>query len=328
MRESELLSHIQQHSADILARFPHVIAGPGHDCAVVALPGGECMLLKVDQLIEGLHFAPFPATPIELIARKGIARAISDVAAAGGKPIATLVGGVLPHHCPWAAELFDHLSAWAAHWNAPLVGGDTSIWPDRATGRATETGSAIPAPSVQTPSSPLVLSITIIGTPHPTRGPILRAGARPGDHLYVTGALGGSFDKKTGRGTHLTFEPRLREAAFLCESLGDNLHAMMDISDGLGRDAARLAAASGVRIEIDAAAIPVTPGSTWQDALADGEDYELLFTAPATATVPAACPGTQTPITRIGAIFRGSGCFARSGRVEYDCSTLGWEHGQ
>jgi thiamine-monophosphate kinase len=311
----------------MLARFPHVIAGPGHDCAVVALPGGECMLLKVDQLIEGLHFLPYPATPIELIARKAIARAISDIAAAGGRPIATLVGGILPHHCPWAAELSDQLSAWAAHWNAPLVGGDTSIW--RAT-RATDRGSARSVPSgvdrADSPS-PLILSITVIGTPHPSRGPVLRSGARPGDHLYVTGALGGSFEKATGRGKHLTFEPRLREAAFLCETLGDDLHAMMDISDGLGRDAARLAAASDVRIEIDAAALPLTAGSTWRNALADGEDYELLFTAPATPPVPAACPTTQTPITRIGSVFGGSGCIACIGKEAHDCLEMGWEHG-
>jgi thiamine-monophosphate kinase len=333
MRESDLLAHIHRQSSDILARFPHVIAGPGHDCAVVALPGGECMLLKVDQVIEGLHFLPLPATPIELIARKAIARAISDIAAAGGRPIATLVGGILPHHCPWAAELSDQLSAWAAHWNAPLVGGDTSIWrapstTNRATDRAPEIGSAIsvhhaPAP----PPSPLILSITIVGTPHPTRGPVLRSGARPGDHLYVTGTLGGSFEKATGRGRHLTFEPRLREAAFLCETLGDDLHAMMDISDGLGRDAARLAAASGVRIEIDAAALPLSTGSTIENALADGEDYELLFTAPATTPVPAACPETQTPITRIGTLSRGSGCFARGSGIQVDCAGLGFEHG-
>lgn len=314
MRESDLLAHIYSRSAD-LDRFPHVVVGPGHDCAVIALPGGECVLLKTDQVIEGLHFAPWPRTPVELIARKAIARAVSDIAAAGGRPLATLVGGVLAADCAYAAELFDQLSRWAAHWDAPLVGGDTSIWP----------ASRQHADGLQA-QSPLILSISIIGVPHPRRGPVLRSGARAGDVIYVTGHLGGSFDAQTSLGKHLTFEPRLAEAAFLADELGDDLHAMMDISDGLGRDAGRLADASGVRIEIDATAIPCAPGRTWREAALDGEDYELLFAAPPDQP-PAICPATGTHFTRIGRVVKGGGCIVREGDREFDATEMGWEHG-
>lgn len=323
VRESDLLAHIFKRSAD-LDRFPHVVVGPGHDCAVIALPGGECALAKTDQLIEGLHFAAYPRTPVNLIARKAIARAISDIAAAGGRPLATLIGAVLPPDCPYASDLYDALSRWAAHWNAPLIGGDTAIW--HATDRATEMpalrhlGAFHPAPR------PLILSISIIGSPHRRRGPVLRSGASPGDAIYISGRLGGSFDPDTALGKHLTFDPRLAEAAFLCDELGDNLHAMMDISDGLGRDATRLAAVSGVRIVIDAEAIPLNPNCTWQEAAATGEDYELLFAAPP-EHAPLRCPVTGVLFTRIGSVVKGSGCSIREGPTDHDCSQMGWEHG-
>ncbi len=227
MREAELLSHIYARSAGLAGEFPHILVGPGDDCAVVRPPAGAAgLLLKVDQLVEGRHFRPIPATPVDLVARKAIARSVSDIAAMGGTPSCALVGAVLPARCHFADALFDAMARWARHWGCPLVGGDIATW----------TGET------------LILSITIVGTPHPARGPVRRSGARPGDDLFVTGTLGGSLDPATGLGRHLTFEPRLPEARSLCDSLGDRLTAMMDISDGLGIDAGRLAAASGVRI--------------------------------------------------------------------------------
>jgi thiamine-monophosphate kinase len=197
------------------------------------------------------------------------------------------------------------MARWARHFGCPLVGGDIAI------------GGA------------LVLSVTAVGAPHPARGPVLRSGTRPGDDLYVTGSLGGSFNRATGLGRHLTFEPRLAESRWLCDALGPALHSMMDLSDGLGRDAARMAAASGVRLVIDAAVIPRSPGvSDWRQAASNGEDYELLFTAPADAPVPAACPATGTPVTRIGVAAAGSGCVIVDGGRETDASELGWEHGR
>jgi thiamine-monophosphate kinase len=168
----------------------------------------------------------------------------------------------------------------------------------------------------------LQLSITIGGVPASARGPVLRSGASAGDELWVTGHLGGSFES----GRHLTFEPRLREAAALCDHLGHDLHAMIDLSDGLGRDGARIAAASGVQLEIDADAIPRSPGvSDWRHAAGDGEDYELLLAAP-----PGSCRPElimPTPLTRIGRVTEGSGCFVIEAGRAIDGSEMGWEHG-
>lgn len=300
MRESELLGHIYARSADLQARFPQVLVGPGHDCGAITTPGS--VLLKTDQLVSGRHYRD--GTPIDLIARKAVARAVSDVAAAGGSPLAALAAATFPQGYPHANDLFDALSRWAAHFGCPLVGGDIASWPNPGA----------------------VLTVSIVGAPHAARGPVLRSGARPGDHIYVTGALGGSFDATTGLGRHLTFEPRLPEAHWLCDTLGGDLHAMMDLSDGLGRDAGRLAAASGVRIRIDAKLIPCSAGVTsWSRAASDGEDYELLFAAP--PGIPGSCPLTGTPITQIGEILPGSGCVIDDGGREIDASQLGWEHG-
>lgn len=314
MRESELLSHIYDRSADLSAAFPHIIAGPGHDCAVVATLSGDHVLLKVDQLVEEAHFrgpviviGDRIGTPVDLVARKALARAVSDIAAAGGRPWCAMASGTLPSNCSYADALFDAMAKWARHWGCPLVGGDIASWKEG--------------------SGKLILTISIIGLPHPTRGPVLRSGAQAGDAIYITGALGGSFDPATSLGRHLTFEPRLAEARWLGDMLGPSLRAMMDISDGLGRDAARLAKASGVRIEIDAAALPRHAGvADWRAAASDGEDYELLFVAAPDATLPASCPASGTPITRIGTVTAGSGCFIRADGQLIDTTEMGWDH--
>ena len=318
MSESDLLAHIYARSARLRERFPRVITGPGHDCAVV--DAGRTretpVLLKVDQLVEGVHFRAYPATPIDLIARKAVARAVSDVAAAGGTPIAALAGAVLPAGFEKADDLFDAMARWAEGWGCPLVGGDIAAGKsDAATERRSDGAKA-----------GLVLSVSVVGLAHPKRGAVLRSGARAGDAVYVTGALGGSFDRATGLGRHLTFEPRLTEARWLCDTVGANLHAMMDVSDGLGRDGARLAAASGVKLRLNAAVIPRSTGEVgWRRAVSDGEDYELLFAAP--GGVPAVCPETGTAVTRVGTVVAGRGCVVVEGGKEIDVSGMGWEHG-
>ena len=220
MRENELLNLIAHRSLEMTRKFPAVEVGPGDDAAVVQI-GGESLLLTVDQLVEGRHFRA--GTPIDLVARKAVARSVSDIAAMGGTPTFGLATGLLPEGFRDAAALTDRLHAWAESWGFPLVGGDIATHP----------------PEAREPL--IVLTTTVLGRPHAARGPVLRSGARPGDSVYVTGVLGGSYDKATGLGRHLTFEPRVREAIFLCDSLGGRLTAMMDISDGLGIDAARLA---------------------------------------------------------------------------------------
>ncbi|MCC6660326.1 MAG: thiamine-monophosphate kinase [Phycisphaerales bacterium] len=306
MREGELLRHIYARSAG-LAGIPQVAVGPGDDCAVVRAGGGD-VLLKVDQVVAGRHFRPPPGTPIDLIARKAVGRAVSDIAAMAGTPVCSLAGAVLPPGAAWADELFDAMSVWAGRWGCPLVGGDICI-------------SEEPSPSPHGPGGLPVLGVTIMGTPHPARGPVLRSGARPGDGVYVTGLLGATLDPRTGLGHHLAFEPRLAEAMALADGLGAGLHAMMDISDGLGLDASRLAAASGVRIELDAGAFPLREGADWRGAAGDGEDYELLFTTDA-GEIP-------IPAWRVGVVARGSGCTIRGpGGEVADAGAFGWEHGR
>lgn len=325
MSEQDLLRHIRERSSDLSGLFPHVLIGPGDDCAVIQTPPEGrlllkpegSLLLKVDQLVEGRHFRPHPATPLDLIARKAVARAVSDIAAMGGTPLCTLMSATLPTPCPWADELFDHAARWARHWACPLVGGDIASW-----GRPKADADSAPAPS--TPGSGLVLSVTAIGTPHTIRGPVLRSTARPGDALYVTGALGGSFEPATGLGRHLTFEPRLAEARALCDGLADDLHAMIDISDGLGIDAARMAAASGIRIEIDASLVPRAPGVTdWRRAASDGEDYELLIAAAPDAVSDAL---RAARLTRVGRVVAGNGCVILDGGREHQAEHMGWAH--
>jgi thiamine-monophosphate kinase len=309
MNESSLLAHIYARSADLSSVYPRVAVGPGDDCAVLRTEGAASLLLKVDQLVAGRHFSPFPRTPIDLIGRKSIARAVSDVAAMAGTPTAALAAACLPENLFTRADhLFDAMHRWARHWGCPLVGGDIS---------ATD--------------GPLILTITVVATPHPARGPVLRSGAKPGDLLCVTGKLGGSVDAATGGGRHLTFDPRLAEARGLADLLRDRLHAMMDLSDGLGIDAARLARASGCRINLDQAAIPRHAGvPSWREAAGDGEDYELLFAVDPGVELPDTCPGTSTPIAVVGRVLppgEGPPCVVNIGDTTVDISAMGFEHG-
>ena len=297
MREQDLLRHIYGRSAD-LAGAGGVVVGPGDDGAVIDV-GGERLILTVDQLVAGRHYDK--STPLDLVARKAIARSVSDIAAMGGRPTHALATGCLPPGFTEADHLFDRMAAWARDFGCPLIGGDIASAP-----------------------GPLLLTVTVLGTCHPTRGPVLRSGARPGDILCVTGALGGSFDS----GRHLTFDPRLDEAAALCDILGESLGALMDISDGLGIDAGRIASASGVRLEIDSARIPRHQDvPDWRRAAADGEDYELLFTVRDPSAVEALTLPHATPITIIGRVVPGDGCvIIDEAGAAHDASALGWDH--
>jgi thiamine-monophosphate kinase len=345
MREIELLSHIYRRSADLSTRFPRVEVGPGDDCAVISgdparvsdvsgMSGGpRRTLLKVDQVVEGRHF--LSTTPLDRIAHKAIARPMSDIAAMAGSPVAALASVVLPASYPQhrADELFDFVHAAAAAMHCPLVGGDIASAPD---------------------GSPLVLSITIMG--ECDGPPILRSGARVGDIVYVTGSIGGSFGagsfgegRVPGTGTppktamtaktpgagekHLWFTPRIAEGLWLRRVLGEDLHAMMDISDGLGIDAWRMGVASGVVIEIDGAAVPLADGvSSALDAAGAGEDYELLFAASPSASFMSLLGELETPVAPIGRILAaGSGPGARVRLADgsiVDGRTLGYEHGR
>lgn len=300
MQESELLGHIYARSIDLRAPIE---VGPGDDAAVLRFGDDAPMLATVDQLVEGRHYDP-AITSLELIARKAVARSISDIAAMGGRPTAGLATAALRDGFDDADALFDAMARWARHWNAPLAGGDIAMV-----------------------DGPTVLTVTIFGRPHTVRGPVLRSGAKPGDVLFVTGSVGGSF----ASGRHLSFAPRLEEGSWLCDALGGRLHAMIDLSDGLGRDAARLAHASAARIRLDASDIPLSIRvADWMDAIGEGEDYELLFAVDpgAAPDIPDRCPDVDTPFTRIGVLEEGVGCVVRTPEGEVvDAEELGWDHG-
>lgn len=313
--EAELHRHIFVRSADLVRRFPQVILGPGDDCAVVRsapeLSTSETgLLLTVDHLIEGRHFTT--GTPVAQIAHKAMARSASDIAAMGGKPTWSLAAAILPQGMPesQANELFDACARIASEMGAPLVGGDLATSPPLTAGRP----------------FPLTLSITMGGEPLSPRGPVLRSTARVGDDVFVTGRIGGSYES----GRHMTFLPRVAEGLFLVSALGDDLHAMIDVSDGLGRDAGRVAEASGVRIEIDALLVPLNDGCAdvlW--AAAEGEDYELLFTTAPGALARVRPPAGLAPMIRIGRVVAGSGCVMTiqgDPRSPLDASGLGWDH--
>ena len=303
MRENELLDHVYRRSADLLLGWPAVVVGPGDDCAVIREAGGGLTLLKVDQLVEGRHYRR--GTEQSSIARKAIARPLSDIAAMAGVPRAALVAAVLPEDYAGANELFDHLS-WASRGlGCPLVGGDIASAPA---------------------GSPLVLSVTVVGEPHATRGPVLRHGARPGDGVYVSGRLGGSFEEATGGGRHLTFEPWVELATRLADRFDKGLSAMMDLSDGLGMDGERLGRASGVGLRIDLDRVPRHADARGPlSVLGDGEDYELLFTAQAGMAVPDTLAGVE--LTRIGDVVEGGGCRVLYNGVWREAGGFGFEHG-
>jgi thiamine-monophosphate kinase len=182
----------------------------------------------------------------------------------------------------------DAIAAAAAHFHAPLIGGDTSV---------------------HAGDGPLTIAVTVLAEPEPGVAPVRRSGAKAGDDLFVTGELGGSLDADGG-GRHFTFEPRVEEAIELARLLGSDLHAMMDLSDGLASDAARFAAASGVQAVVQSERLPCAPAcvaahgaaDAWRGAMGDGEDYELLFAAPAGAAVPATIGPGRTAIIRIGSL--------------------------
>lgn len=312
MPEFELLRHIFAANPGLDAR---VLIPPGDDMAMIdvggAGHGGRRILLAVDQLIDGRHVR-LEATPIELVGRKAVARSLSDVAAMAGRPLASLAAVTLPrgfgdHR---AKALFDSMRATAEQYRCPLVGGDIAVHREA--------------------QHPLTCSITVLAEPleHP-RGPVRRDGAQVGDTVYVTGWLGGSL-KPDGLGRHLTFEPRIDVALHLASSLGDRLHAMIDLSDGLGRDAAHIAELSHVQIELDAARIPCTGGCDWRRALGDGEDYELCFCADAGAPVPAQLEGV--PIATVGRVVPRAAVsdplvVVKDADQVIRGESLGWQHG-
>jgi thiamine-monophosphate kinase len=236
-----------------------VLVGPGDDTAVLRWTTGAPCLVTTDMLLEGSCFRLAEAGPRQ-VGRKAMAVNLSDIAAMAGKPVAAVVSVGLPRQGgrALAEELYLGLREMADAFDTVIVGGDTNSW-----------------------DGPLSIAVTLLGEPT-SGGPVCRSGARPGDWLLVTGPLGGSI-----LGKHLTFTPRVREAREL-HSLAD-LHAMIDISDGLAADVNHLCEESQCGAVLRAEAIPVSAAAKsihdghtpLEHALTDGEDFELVFALPA-----------------------------------------------
>jgi thiamine-monophosphate kinase len=232
-----------------------VLLGPGDDCAAVHLAPDQPCLITTDMLLEGSCFLLAEAGP-RRVGRKAMAVNLSDIAAMAGEPAVAVVSLGLPRQggVAIAEELDRGLREMADAFNVAIVGGDTNSW-----------------------NGPLVISVTLAGQPT-GRGPVTRSGAKPGDWLLVTGELGGSI-----LGKHLDFTPRIREAIALHASA--DLHAMIDVSDGLAGDVNHLCEESHCgavlwadKIPISAAARQMDDGfSPLEHALGDGEDFELIF---------------------------------------------------
>ena len=296
--ESELTDRLRRLAG--IPRGSGVVAGIGDDCAIFRPRNSrEDLLFTTDLLVEDTHFRRGTHRAGDA-GWKALARGLSDIAAMGGEPRFCLVSLVLAPWCDaaWANGFFGGLLRLAARSGTVLAGGDLSH------------------------GAGLVCDIVVAGAA-PRGAALRRDGARAGDSIYVSGALGGSaLGMQTGRGRawrrHLRPEPRLELGRFLREQI--RATAAMDLSDGLSLDLARLCRASHLSAEI--AAPPIWPGATLAQALHGGEDYELLFTAPRQVALPPVFQGVT--LTRIGTMRRG-----RPGAVTLEGGALeaaGYDH--
>ena len=266
--------------AQLLPNLPgnrSVVLGAGDDCAVVEAPGkSELQLLKTDCVVEGIHFTP--KSPPAFVGWKAMARPLSDFAAMSGVPQFALVTMIVPANktLDWVKQVYRGLEKAARAFDVAIVGGETSNI-----------------------KGPAVISVSLTGFVEKHRW-VGRSGGKAKDELFVTGRLGGSL-----RGRHLKFAPRIEESRWLTEHF--SIHAMMDLSDGLGADLPRLARASHKGFQVDEEALPLNRGCTTEQAISDGEDYELLFAiSPADArSLPKRWRKKfpKVPLTRIGRLI-------------------------
>src|SRR5438477_9048369 len=233
--------------ASLLRELPGWPKLIGDDCAVVGFAGAENLLaLKTDCVVERIHFQT--STNPERVGWKAMMRPLNDFAAISALPQFALITLIVPatRSTSWVKKLYRGLKRAASRFGVAIVGGETS---------ATR--------------GPAVISVSVSGFVEKNRW-ISRSGGKRGDDLFVTGRLGGSLLEK-----HLRFVPRINESRWLTKNF--RIHAMMDLSDGLGADLPRLARASGVGFAVDETSLPLNRGCTPEQAVSDGEDYELLF---------------------------------------------------
>ena len=226
-----------------------VLCGPGDDCAVVRSTSGELTLLKTDAIVSGVHF--LTEEKPERVGWKAAARVVSDFAAMGGRPDHLLVTLAVPERLgiDWLEGLYVGLEKCARAYGASIVGGETTGLPEGA---------------------PVMISIAGTGTLKDGRW-VGRSGGQPGDRIYVTGTLGGSIT-----GKHLDFLPRVEEGTWIASRQG--VSTMMDLSDGVAKDLPRLCDLSKCGFQVFPEQVPSNQGCNAEQALGDGEDYELMFT--------------------------------------------------
>ncbi len=264
-----------------------LLVAPGDDAA--ELKGfAHGMLFAADLLMDGTHFR-LAEQGAAAAGRKALAVNLSDVAAMAGTAVAVTVSLALPRQGAdsLADEVIEGMLPLARDFDVAIAGGDTNTWDGR-----------------------LVISVAIVGAPH-RKGSLTRSGTRPGDRILVTGALGGSL-----QGRHLTFKPRLKEAAVLRDRY--DLSAMIDLSDGLASDLRHILKESGgrgarlLKAEIPIHADALTGGGKdpLERAMTDGEDFELCFTAPPAEAAKIAREqpfGSLCPIRIIGSVSENPG---------------------
>jgi len=245
---------------------------------------------------------------VQQAGRKALAVNLSDMAAMGARPVAVTVSLALPRSR--AAELargvIEGMLPLAAEFNTAIAGGDTTTW-----------------------DGPLAIDVTITGEA-PLCGVWQRSGARAGDTVLVTGELGGSI-----AGRHLSFQPRVKTAQYLAANY--LIHAAADISDGLSLDLSNILRASRVAAVLDLESIPVSQAahaaatsagrSPVEHALGDGEDFELILTAPPdTARAIVSDTATGVKISPIGAITGGKGLYSSHAEGRRRIEVTGYRH--
>jgi thiamine-monophosphate kinase len=320
--EFELIEAIRARFAD---RGGRVVIGSGDDAAVTRCEG--LIVTSVDGFVEGVHFR-LATTSMRDLGHKCLAGAVSDIAAMGAGPgeayfVMSLPGHLAPDE---VTDFAEGAEALAADLGFVICGGDLSR------------------------SQELVVSVTATGHARDERELVSRSGARAGDRIGVTGTLGGAgaglllLDRKLGGldadigealiARQLRPRPRIEAGRALARA---GVHAMIDVSDGIACDGARLSEQSGVLIEIELAKLPIDDGvgAVAEQAGIDavdlaagaGEDYELLFAVAeeAAAGAEAAADEAGTSVTWVGRVREGSGVrlLAEDGTER---SIAGWDH--
>ena len=314
--ERELIAGIRRRADQLLAgrrKSGILTLGIGDDCAVLRPRRGKELVVTTDLSLENVHFRR-DWHPPQSVGHRCLARGLSDLAAMGARPEAAFLSLALPPELTglWMDGFFDGFMALAQRYGVPLAGGDMA-------------------------KSPFVVAdIVLLGSVAQGKA-LLRSGARAGDVIYVTGALGGSaaelralehrprdfLRKDKLRHPHLYPEPRLAAGRALIRLAS----AAIDLSDGLSTDLAHLCEESSLAAEVDARALPVDARATVEQALHGGEDYELLFTASPKTAVPGQLGGVLThPIGRMKKRGKAPQVELNQGGKRTALAASGWEH--